>query len=108
MDRHPRRILRLVACASVLCLPGCAGMEDAGQKLKGQDTAVVVAKLGYPNEKREMLGHTIYRWNTGNPDAMYCNLDVGVSSAQHDPVMELGRKQRWVRLAREQATVKRP
>jgi hypothetical protein len=54
-------------------------MQDATQKLEGQNIGVLVSKLGYPSDKREILGRTIYRWNTGNPRGMYCNLDVAVS-----------------------------
>ena len=68
---------------AVICLTGCVNMESATETLKGQDISVVVARLGYPSDKREMLGHTIYRWNTGNPygqgwGGMYCNLDIVV------------------------------
>ena len=67
----------------VLFLASCNNMQTVTQSLAGEDISVVVSKLGYPNEKREMLGHTIYRWNTGNPQGqglggMYCNLDVVV------------------------------
>jgi len=76
-----------LAVGFVLCLSGCVGMKDATQSLKGQDITVVVRKLGYPTEKREMLGRTIYRWNTGNPRGMYCNLDVVV---QQNDIIETG------------------
>jgi hypothetical protein len=68
-----------LAAGIVICLSGCVGMDSASQALKGHDITVVVTKLGYPTEKREMLGHTIYRWNTGNPnglEGLYCDLDI--------------------------------
>ncbi len=71
-----------VAAGTLLCLSSCVGMDSAVQSLKGQNITSVVAKLGYPTEKRDMLGHTIYGWKTGNPygGGMYCNLDLVVDS----------------------------
>ena len=60
----------------LLC--GCVDVGRALRPLYGENIAVAVDKLGYPSEKRDMLGRTIYRWNTGNPRGMYCNLDLVV------------------------------
>jgi hypothetical protein len=58
---------------------GCVGIDSAAQPYMGKNISMVVGKLGYPTDKREMLGHTIYTWKTGNPNqGVYCNLDLGV------------------------------
>ena len=63
----------------VLCLSGRVGLDSTLKSFKGQNISSVVSKLGYPTEKGEMLGHTIYRWQTGNPYGLYCNLDLVVN-----------------------------
>jgi hypothetical protein len=55
-------------------------MTNATSTLKGQNISAAVNKLGFPTDKREMLGHTIYTWKTGNPNAYYCDLDLVVDS----------------------------
>lgn len=61
----------------LMLLAGCASMRAATAPYKGQDVSVLVAKIGYPTEKREVLGHTVYRWITGVPNhGFFCNLDA--------------------------------
>jgi hypothetical protein len=72
-----------LAAGTVICLSGCIGMDNAVQSLRGKNITVAVAKLGYPSEERDMLGHSIYSWKTGNPfgGGLYCNFDLVVDSS---------------------------
>ncbi len=69
-----------VVVASGLFVSSCVGLDSAVEPFIGQDIASVVNRLGFPTEKREMLGHTIYTWKTGTPSQMYCDLDLVVDS----------------------------
>jgi hypothetical protein len=62
-----RKIAALVVAA--LGLPGCVPqrMDEGLQALAGQNIQAAVAKLGYPDSQRTMLGDTIYIWSTRGP-----------------------------------------
>jgi hypothetical protein len=49
-------------------LTGCVPqrMNDGMQSLVGQNIQAAVAKLGYPDTQRTMLGDTIYIWSTSS------------------------------------------
>jgi hypothetical protein len=54
-------------------------MEAALKPYQGQNVGVIVSKLGYPNDERPMLGHSIYTWRSGNPYyGGFCDLNVVV------------------------------
>lgn len=71
-----RKSLLLLATAFLIL--GCASIEDTAQPYMKRNISRLVDKLGYPTDKREMLGQTLYRWRTGNRRDYYCDLDVGV------------------------------
>jgi hypothetical protein len=85
MDKMMTASRLAIVVALGLLLLGCVGtqMENAMQPFIGQNVSAVVSKLGYPTDKREMLGHTIYTWKTGNPQTYYCNLDVVVDASDN-------------------------
>jgi hypothetical protein len=59
--------MRIVMLIAALLIGGCVTTESIIAPLramKGQSIQVAVAKLGYPAEKREMLGDSIYVWST--------------------------------------------
>jgi hypothetical protein len=67
MDSRTYQLMarRISALLFVLgLLSGCVSQNmNAGlQGLLGRDIHVAVDKLGYPNQKRQMLGDTIYVW----------------------------------------------
>jgi hypothetical protein len=57
-----------LAIAATVGLTGCVGdhMNDGLQSLVGQDIHVAVARLGYPDGQRTMLGDTIYIWSSNH------------------------------------------
>jgi hypothetical protein len=71
-----------VVVAVALVASSCIGtmLQNNTEQFKGQNISVAVSKLGFPTDKREMLGKTIYTWKTGNPQALYCNIDLVVDS----------------------------
>ena len=65
-----KRIVAMVLAAAALT--GCVSrnMNEGLQSLVGQDIHAAVARLGYPNAKREMLGDTIYVWGSSQNSVM--------------------------------------
>jgi hypothetical protein len=59
-----KRLIAVILAGAALA--GCVfqNMDDGLKALIGQDVHVAVARLGYPTDKREMLGDTIYIWST--------------------------------------------
>jgi hypothetical protein len=56
---------RIIAIPMVaLALTGCVGqqMDEGLKRLLGQNVKAAVAKIGYPDSQRTMLGDTIYVW----------------------------------------------
>ncbi len=71
----------IVVALVCFCLAGCVGMSAATTALRGQDIAMAVSKLGYPDDKQEMFGNTVYRWKTGNQyGGWFCNLNLVADS----------------------------
>ena len=64
---------RIFAVAiTTLSLGGCVSqhMNDGLQSLIGQDIHAVVARLGYPDGQRVMLGDKIYIWSSNHKVAL--------------------------------------
>ena len=78
--RTPVKALALgMAMGFVTLLSACVGMESAMKDLRGHDISAAVDRLGFPNDQREMLGHTVYRWNSGDQyGGAWCNLSIVV------------------------------
>lgn len=57
----------------VICLTGCVeqNMNDGLRQLKGQNISVAVAKLGYPDTQRTMLGDVIYVWTSSHDTTLF-------------------------------------
>jgi hypothetical protein len=70
--------MRYAVLLIFLTLIGCASIDSEWKKFKGRNISVLVDKISYPTEKRDMLGKTIYLWKTGNPRGLYCDLEVVV------------------------------
>ena len=66
-----KTFLTLAAAASVL-LSGCAFDRLSGglKTLLGKDIHVAVAKLGYPDDERVILGDKVYVWSTNRMTVM--------------------------------------
>ena len=65
-----KRIVALLL--AVISLSGCVGqhMDEGLSNLVGQNISVAVARLGYPDSKREMMGDTIYVWGRSQNSVM--------------------------------------
>ena len=69
-------------------LSGCASVDKNFTKFEGRNVQAVVSRLGYPQEKMEMMGKTIYKWKHGNPMGYYCALDAIVD--KNDTIVDFG------------------
>lgn len=61
-------------------LAGCAAQTNPFDPYMGQNIQTVVAKIGYPSGKRQILSHTIYQWNFGSPFEFHCSLEAAVDN----------------------------
>ncbi|MFI4985894.1 MAG: hypothetical protein ACHQF3_00475 [Alphaproteobacteria bacterium] len=62
----------VLALITVLCLTGCVAqnINDGLNGLMGQNIQAAVARLGYPDAQRTMLGDTIYVWSSNHSAAL--------------------------------------
>jgi hypothetical protein len=60
--------LLVIAFLGLLCSCVAQNMNSGLTYLLGQDIRVAVSKIGYPNEKREMLGDRLYIWGVKNTE----------------------------------------
>lgn len=60
----PRSVKAAAAIAFTVLLAGCAGrmVEERGAKFVGQPSSAIIAKLGVPNEERNVAGRKVYIW----------------------------------------------
>jgi hypothetical protein len=64
---------RWMTCAvAAVLLTGCVGqrLEKGLNSLLGQPATVAVARLGYPDGEREIMGDKIYIWSTSHQAAL--------------------------------------
>lgn len=71
---------RIVYAVALVALSSCANLNTEISKFKGRKIEDVVQKLGYPEDKREILGKTIYKFVSGSKYGNHCDLDVIVDS----------------------------
>jgi hypothetical protein len=62
------RVLRLTGLGTTLLVAGCASsaIEERMPAYVGQPVSVLIDKMGFPTEQREVAGHKVYIWSTSN------------------------------------------
>jgi len=71
---------RALFAVVLIALSSCASLDTEMTKYKGRKIDDVVQKLGYPEDKREILGKTIYKFVSGSKYGNHCDLDVIVDA----------------------------
>jgi hypothetical protein len=68
LGRSPMRIVGIVALGAALA--GCAGdaIKTGMNNLQGQPISAAIAKLGIPNDEREIAGQKVYTWYSSTFD----------------------------------------
>ncbi len=62
-------------------LIGCVDMAGNLKPYQGENISAVVGKIGFPTDQKQMLGHTVYVWKTGNRFAGgYCDISFATDS----------------------------